>query len=239
MADTAWGRLSLAKKQLQLAISEEDYPTAAKLRDQIKDFESALPPNQRIIAGLIAKLDDRATEPREKITAAQRLGDLGSAQALPILQSSLSDPSIADIAESSMWSIFMTPPDDEVASRLFLEGLALLNKQATFNQALEKFTSAIEKDPSFAEGYNKRATVLYLMGKHREAIEDCRIVLELNPYHFGACSGMGMCAASIGDYELALTAFKKALEINPQLEHLRHHILELQALLQRSSEETS
>ena len=43
------------------------------------------------------------------------------------------------------------------------------------------------------QGYNRRATVLFLLGRYQESIEDCQLVLELNPYHFGAASGMGMC----------------------------------------------
>jgi hypothetical protein len=43
------------------------------------------------------------------------------------------------------------------------------------------------------QGYNKRATVLYLLGRFQESVEECRTVLSLNPYHFGAASGMGLC----------------------------------------------
>ena len=43
------------------------------------------------------------------------------------------------------------------------------------------------------QGYNKRATVLFLLQRYQESIQDCQLVLDLNPYHFAAASGMGMC----------------------------------------------
>ena len=43
------------------------------------------------------------------------------------------------------------------------------------------------------QGYNKRATVLFLLQRYQESIHDCKLVLDLNPYHFAAASGMGMC----------------------------------------------
>lgn len=40
-----------------------------------------------------------------------------------------------------------------------------------------------------AQAYNKRATVLYLLQRYREAIDDCRITLQMNPLHFKAAAG--------------------------------------------------
>ena len=59
--------------------------------------------------------------------------------------------------------------------------------------ALRHYTEVIEMAPNFAEGYNKRATVGYLLRDFPRAIEDCKATLALNPNHFGALSGMGLC----------------------------------------------
>lgn len=32
-----------------------------------------------------------------------------------------------------------------------------------------------------------------MLQRYNESIADCKVTLELNPYHFGAASGMGMC----------------------------------------------
>jgi tetratricopeptide (TPR) repeat protein len=71
--------------------------------------------------------------------------------------------------------------------------------------------------PSFAEGYNKRATVYYLLQEYEEAIQDCRSTLALNPYHFGALSGLGLCYAALQDLESALFWFEKAFTLHPGL----------------------
>jgi len=72
--------------------------------------------------------------------------------------------------------------------------------------------------------------VHYLRGMHAEAIGDCQATLALNPWHFGAAAGQGMCCAALKDYEGAIAAFEAALGINPRLGHLRHHIMQLRAM---------
>lgn len=62
--------------------------------------------------------------------------------------------------------------------------------RAAANQA-EQSTLTFPSDS--LQGYNKRATVLFLLNRYQESIEDCRVVLELNPWHFAAASGMGLC----------------------------------------------
>lgn len=77
------------------------------------------------------------------------------------------------------------------------------------------------------QAHNKRATVLYLMEKYQESIQLCELVLELNPYHFAAASGMGMCCVKLADYRGALAAFERTLRINPGLTHIQRYIVAL------------
>ena len=86
--------------------------------------------------------------------------------------------------------------------------------------------------PTPPQAYNQRATVLYLQQRYAAAVADCRVVLELNPYHFAAASGMGMCCSAIGDTPGAIAAFEHAVAVNPRMKHLRQHILQLRQLLQ-------
>jgi tetratricopeptide (TPR) repeat protein len=81
--------------------------------------------------------------------------------------------------------------------------------------------------PLLLQAHNKRATVLYLMEQYQESIEMCELVLELNPYHFAAASGMGMCYVKLADYKGALRAFQRTLQINPGLTHIQKYILAL------------
>jgi hypothetical protein len=69
-------------------------------------------------------------------------------------------------------------------------------------------------EPLAAAGYNKRATVLFLMQDFAESIEDCLRVLELEPFHFGALSGMGLCHLRMEDQLGALHAFERTLQVD-------------------------
>lgn len=84
------------------------------------------------------------------------------------------------------------------------------------------------------QAHNKRATVLYLMEKYQQSIEMCELVLELNPYHFAAASGMGMCYLKLADYTGALQAFERSLRINPGLTHIQEYIKALRKQLPAS-----
>lgn len=84
-------------------------------------------------------------------------------------------------------------------------------------RALEYFDRIIAMAPSFAEAYNKKATVLYLLGRYAESVEECKAALQLQPYHFGAASGMGLCYMKLGRYNEAADAFARCLQIHPGL----------------------
>lgn len=81
------------------------------------------------------------------------------------------------------------------------------------------------------QAHNKRATLLYLMHNYQESIDACKLVLDLNPYHFGALSGMGLCYIELKDYQSALQAFEQALSVNPEMESCKNYVLAIQAQL--------
>jgi tetratricopeptide (TPR) repeat protein len=72
--------------------------------------------------------------------------------------------------------------------------------------------------PDWAEAWNKRATVRYLMGEDQQSMADIARVLVLEPRHVGALSGMGMILERRGFRDGALRAYRRALEVAPQLE---------------------
>jgi tetratricopeptide (TPR) repeat protein len=85
-------------------------------------------------------------------------------------------------------------------------------------QAIDHFTAIIDQDPSFAEGWNARATAFYQTGDFGPSIADIAKVLQLNPRHFGAMSGLGTILEEAGKPDQALKVYKAALEIHPQME---------------------
>ena len=74
----------------------------------------------------------------------------------------------------------------------------------------------IVEAPEFAEAWNKRATLYYLMGHYRLA-HDIGKTVDLEPRHFGALSGRGMVLMKMGKNAEALAAFKEALAVNPNM----------------------
>ncbi len=86
---------------------------------------------------------------------------------------------------------------------------------------LELLGAIVEIEPTWAEGWNKRATVRYLAGDAMGAMQDIAHVLALEPRHFTALSGMGYILQGRGFDARALEAFRKALEINPRHEDIR------------------
>jgi len=83
--------------------------------------------------------------------------------------------------------------------------------------ALPVLDDIVARAPNWAEGWNKRATVLYLMGEYDRSLADIDRVLALEPRHFGALAGMGLIRIEKGETREALAAFRRALAVNPFL----------------------
>ncbi len=127
--------------------------------------------------------------------------------------------------ESMIWAIWSQSGDKQVDELMDRGSFAL--RQENLKLAFSFFNSVVEILPEFAEGWNKRATVNYLLGDFDNSIGDVERTLALEPRHFGALSGLGMIALSLGQEEQALEAFEAALEIHPYLSGAGGHIQKL------------
>ena len=107
---------------------------------------------------------------------------------------------------------------------MFQEGIRALQREA-WTEAVALFTRVIERAPAFAEGYNKRATAYYLMGKYEESIADCEATVARNPYHFGALSGEGLCCLTLGRMGKAQELLRKALAVNPNMPAVEQNLI--------------
>lgn len=125
------------------------------------------------------------------------------------------DPDEANRLTGLIWVIWNHAEDPET-DRLMTEGREAMER-LDFDTALARFTAVVEREPNFAEGWNKRATLYYVMGRYRDSIGDIDRVLDLEPRHFGALAGLGMNYEALGDDRRALQAWRRALKANPYL----------------------
>lgn len=93
--------------------------------------------------------------------------------------------------------------------------------------AIELLDRAVAQNPAFAEAWNRRATVFFMIGRHAESIADIERVLVLEPRHYGALAGLGQILLRLDEPDGALVAFEAALAINPHLGRIRRLALQL------------
>jgi tetratricopeptide (TPR) repeat protein len=80
--------------------------------------------------------------------------------------------------EQKIWKIWSTHPTDEKLTLKLSKGINLMQGD-TLSQSIEIFSDLIERDPNWAEAWNKRATALYLIGDYEGSQQDIDKVLEL------------------------------------------------------------
>ena len=177
----------------------------------------------------LAALDARDAETRR--LGAAELAQHGIMEDVPRLAKALRDPDqfVRAIAERSLWDVWSRSGETEIDA-LFANGVQEMS-EGLGETAVQTFTRIIERRPDFAEGWNKRATVLYLLGEYQKSLADCDEVMKRNPHHFGALSGYGMIYLKLGDPGRALAYFERALAVNPNLTQVEESVRALRRLL--------
>ena len=130
--------------------------------------------------------------------------------------------------EGAIWEIW-TESENANVNRAMLTGIASMHA-GQLETALNKFNEVIQLAPDFAEGWNKRATIFYLMKKFDRSVNDIAQTLKLEPRHFGALSGLGLINQAIGQTNAAIKAFEHALDINPHLSGLKEKITKMKQI---------
>ena len=157
------------------------------------------------------------TEPAVRRAGVARLGEVGTMADAERLMDRLRDDDapVRQLAEAALWQIWSRSGEREIDA-LLLRGMQQMGA-AQLVEALATFSEIIRRKPAFAEGWNKRATVYYLLGQYELSMKDCDQVLKRNRKHFGALSGYGQLHLARGDIERAQPYFERALTLNPNL----------------------
>ena len=123
----------------------------------------------------------------------------------------------AERLTAEIWARWIASDGNADADSMMRTGMALMNS-GMLEGAEQAFSALIHDYPDFAEAWNKRATVRFLIGNDAGSRRDIARVMELEPRHFGALSGLGMINMRSGDLQAALQAFEAALRVNPHLD---------------------
>jgi tetratricopeptide (TPR) repeat protein len=180
----------------------------------------------------LAGLAGRDLEARR--LGAARLGEVGLMADAPALIGALRDPDevVRTLAEHSVWQVWSRSGDPAVDA-LFQTGVEQMSRREA-SQAIDTFSEIIRRKPDFAEAWNKRATIRFLVGDYERSLEDCHEVLARNPSHFGVLAGYGQIYLALDQPERALEYFERALQINPNLTGVSEAARELRrALIER------
>lgn len=131
--------------------------------------------------------------------------------------------------EDLIWALWVEHPDRDVAKRM--EAAINAIAMRSFDRAEELLNDLVTDRPTYAEAWNKRATLYFIQQRDRESVVDIEQTLRLEPRHFGAICGFGQICRRGGDPAGALAAFEVALGINPHMETIQATVAELRRSL--------
>ena len=178
----------------------------------------------------LAQMGSRITR-RASVLAIGFVGDYSSNE---IMGSALVDVDrgvrlLADHGIRQIWQRQGT-----VSQREAIQTVYRLVAQSRMEEAIDKATSLINANPDLSEAWNQRAVAYSAEGEFATAFEDCREALNCNRFHFPAAMGMAHCAMRLEDTFSALDGFRLALTLNPDLDHVRKHIVQIERALEDS-----
>lgn len=136
----------------------------------------------------------------------------------------------AQALSNRIWTLWIRSEKDSI-NILMRQGVRAM-QSGDFATAYDYFTTMTDLEPDFAEAWNKRATVLFLIGDLDGSIKDVERTLALEPRHFGALTGLGMINDALEDEEAALEAYEAALDLHPYLPEAVVRVEQLRKILE-------
>ena len=131
-----------------------------------------------------------------------------------LLQNLLSENAqLRQTATKALWNLWLSQAGEKAESRIRTGTKQMDRRQ--YELAQQEFENLVMDYPKFAEAHNKLATVLYMQRKYVQSIRECEITLKMNPNHFGAWNGLGLCHFRLAHYQKAIESFNTALILQP------------------------
>ena len=139
------------------------------------------------------------------------------------------EPSELGEIERSIWLVWLSSGDDRI-DRMMEAGVRSMG-DGNHDAALVAFNAIVEAAPDFAEGWNKRATLYWLMGDYAASVADIDRTLALEPRHFGALSGLAMIRSAQDRHLEALEALRRMLTVHPNSPGVQQRVKQIEQLL--------
>ena len=175
-----------------------------------------------LAVGSLAKAGEKAAE--HKLSPHEMRDDALDSLFARLQRASNEDD--AKQAEQKIWE--MWSQSDSVTADVLLNQAVVAMNAGDNKSSLKILNQLIATYPNYAEAWNKRATLNYMIGRYDESLADISKVLELEPRHFGALSGRGMIYQAQKKWSEALDAFREALELNPNMTAVKNAIHEME-----------
>ena len=154
-------------------------------------------------------------QPPDKLPKVQRGQDIdflfGALKVAP-------DAEAAKAVEGRIWSLWLVSKSD--TTNLLMTRVRVAVEAKNLDLAVKLLDSVVVLKPDYIEGWNRRATIHFMRKDYTRSIEDIRQVLAREPRHFGALAGLGMIMEELGDDKRALEVYRKAVEVNPQMQRI-------------------
>jgi tetratricopeptide (TPR) repeat protein len=131
----------------------------------------------------------------------------------------------AKAVETLVWK-YWVESGSPTADLLLEHGTAAMSEDE-YKKARSLFDAVIDLKPDFAEAWNKRATLNFMVGNDNASLEDIAKVLSLEPRHFGALAGRGMIYERQNKKALALESYRRALAAYPAMAGMKDKIRKL------------
>ena len=134
-----------------------------------------------------------------------------------------------EFIQADIWRVWLDTGNPK-SDQWMAQGITAMSDQ-DYDEAIDLFSRIIKARPSYAEGWNKRATAYYLRGNYKASIDDIEQTLTLENRHFGALSGLASIYRTIGNDRGALKTLEKLAALMPADETIQQQIQQLRGEL--------
>jgi tetratricopeptide (TPR) repeat protein len=164
----------------------------------------------------------------KKLHAASVLADVGGEEQL-LRAMKAEDPATSEAARRAVEYVWFNAAGHEAFDKM--QAAFRAEEREDYAQALRLLDELVARFPQFAEAWNRRASVHWQLGQYDKSMSDCRHALKLNPHHYGALQGQGVCFLKMGELQEACKALRAALNIAPHDEATRRTLRKCEELL--------